>query len=88
MEQPSGNVPSNITVTTFLSADELNQANNDFERGLLEFVPGGFTVLQIPRAVPEPLTILGAATATGFGAFFERKRKLSESSEKDNTKDS
>ncbi|MFM7439582.1 MAG: PEP-CTERM sorting domain-containing protein [Snowella sp.] len=39
-------------------------------------------------AVPEPLTILGATTAVGFGAFFKRKRKLSESSEKDNTKDS
>jgi hypothetical protein len=38
--------------------------------------------------LPEPLTILGAATATGFGAFFKHKRKLSESSEEDNTKDS
>jgi hypothetical protein len=37
-------------------------------------------------SVPEPLTILGAATATGFGAFFKRKRKLSESSENENTK--
>ena len=40
------------------------------------------------HAVPEPLTILGSATAVSFGAFFKRKRKLSESSEKDNTKDS
>jgi hypothetical protein len=88
VEQPSGNLPSNITVTTFLSSNELNQANDYLEGGLLEFVPGGFTVLQVPRAVPEPLTILGAATATGFGAFFKRKRKLSESSEKDNTKTS
>ena len=36
--------------------------------------------------LPEPLTILGAATATGFGAFFKRKQKLSESSEKDKIK--
>lgn len=39
-------------------------------------------------AVPEPLTILGSATALGLGAFFKRKRKLSEFSEKENTKDS
>jgi hypothetical protein len=38
------------------------------------------------ESVPEPLTILGAATAVCFGASF--KRKLSESSEKDNIKDS
>jgi hypothetical protein len=37
-------------------------------------------------AAPEPLTILGSATAAGFGVFFKRKRKLSESSEKDNIK--
>jgi hypothetical protein len=34
------------------------------------------------QCVPEPLTILGSATAAGFGAFFKRKRKLSEFSEK------
>jgi hypothetical protein len=33
--------------------------------------------------VPEPLTILGSATALGFGAFFKRKLKSSESSEKE-----
>jgi hypothetical protein len=33
--------------------------------------------------VPEPLTILGTATALGFGAFFKRKLKSSESSEKE-----
>ena len=38
------------------------------------------------KSVPEPLTILGSATAAGFGAFFKRKRKLSESSEKDKIK--
>jgi hypothetical protein len=26
-----------------------------------------------PAAVPEPLTILGAATAAGFGAAFKRR---------------
>ena len=48
-----------------------------------EYAGGGAAV-----AAPEPLTILGSATAVGFGAFFKRKRKLSESSEKENTKDS
>ena len=38
--------------------------------------------------VPEPLTILGSVAALGFGAYAERKRKPSNSSEKDNTKDS
>jgi hypothetical protein len=33
--------------------------------------------------IPEPLTILGTATALGFGAFFKRKLKSSESSEKE-----
>ena len=36
--------------------------------------------------VPEPLTILGSMAALGFGTYAERKRKLSESSAKDNTK--
>jgi hypothetical protein len=33
--------------------------------------------------VPEPLTILGSATALGFGAFFKRKLKSSKTSEKE-----
>lgn len=33
--------------------------------------------------IPEPLTILGTATALGFGAFFKRKLKPSQSSEKE-----
>ena len=36
-------------------------------------------------AVPEPLTILGAMTAAGFGAVF--KRRLAKSLNKDNSKD-
>jgi hypothetical protein len=35
------------------------------------------------KAVPEPLTILGTATALGFGAFFKRKLKSSESISKE-----
>ncbi len=38
--------------------------------------------------VPEPLTILGSVAAMGFGAYAERKRKPSKSSEKDDTKTS
>jgi hypothetical protein len=26
-----------------------------------------------PKPIPEPLTILGSATAMGFGTFFKRK---------------
>jgi hypothetical protein len=33
--------------------------------------------------VPEPLTILSSATALGFGAFFKRKLKSSESISKE-----
>jgi len=48
--------------------------------------PGGNG--QPPDEVPEPLTILGSMAALGFGAYAERKRKASNSSEEDNTKDS
>jgi hypothetical protein len=41
-----------------------------------------------PTPIPEPLTILGSMAALGFGAYAERKRKSSNSSEEDNTKDS
>lgn len=34
-----------------------------------------FRVITKSSAVPEPLTLLGVATATGFGAFFRRKLK-------------
>jgi hypothetical protein len=45
-------------------------------------------VYLVATPVPEPLTILGSVAALGFGAYAERKRKLSNSSEEDNTKDS
>ena len=31
------------------------------------------TTIMSTRAIPEPLTILGTATAAGFGAFFKRE---------------
>ena len=36
-----------------------------------------------PAAVPEPLTILGAMTAAGFGAGFKRKLAKNQKDEKD-----
>jgi hypothetical protein len=62
---------------------------------LPELSPSGPSVGQLPPTdqlladggktvpVPEPLTILGTATALGFGAFFKRKLKSSESAEKE-----
>ena len=58
-------------------------SNQSFNNSTMSFDWDG-----IVTPVPEPLTILGAATATGFGAFFKHKRKLSESSDNENTKDS
>jgi len=37
----------------------------------------------VPAAVPEPLTILGAMTAAGFGAGFKRKLAKSKKDQKD-----
>ena len=48
----------------------------------------GVATYTVPEPVPEPLTILGSVAALGFGAYAERKRKSSNSSEEDNTKDS
>jgi hypothetical protein len=36
-----------------------------------------------PTPIPEPLTILGSASALGFGAFFKRKLKSSKSTVKE-----
>lgn len=38
------------------------------------------------QSVPEPLTIIGAGTALGFGAFFKRKLNHSKSARKETTK--
>ncbi len=39
---------------------------------------------EVFEAVPEPLTLLGAGTALGFGTFF--KRELSKKQKKEKTK--
>ena len=54
------------------------------------FITGSFQSFTVSgdattSAVPEPLTILGAMTAAGFGAVF--KRRLAKSLNKDNSKD-
>jgi hypothetical protein len=41
---------------------------------------------RVRASVPEPLTILGSATAIGFGALLKRKQKLSKSLEKETVK--
>lgn len=57
--------------------------------GNLSFSIGGsesFSGLQLqsaPAAVPEPLTILGAATAAGLGAGFKRKLAKNQKAQKD-----
>lgn len=45
-------------------------------------------ISEVPKttSVPEPTSILGSATALGFGAFFKRKLKPSKSPEKETTK--
>jgi hypothetical protein len=48
-------------------------------------VASNWTISAQSAAVPEPLTILGAMTAAGFGAGF--KRRLAKSLDKDDTKD-
>jgi hypothetical protein len=48
-------------------------------------VASNWTISASSAAVPEPLTILGAMTAAGFGVGF--KRRLAKSLDKDDTKD-
>lgn len=59
-----------IAVTAFdaPSVNNLNLPGNEFNQ-----------VVEV-QSVPEPLTLLGAGTAMGFGAFFKRKLKASKSS--------
>ena len=57
--------PQNATTTiTFFDGN----TSSNFLSGL-----DNVTLTAVPEAVPEPLTILGTATALGFGALFKRK---------------
>ena len=61
--------------------------NQDLE---IEFIGTGTTITAGHRfsvtAVPEPLTMLGAATAVGFGTAFKRKLNASKSNKKETMK--
>jgi hypothetical protein len=59
----------------------VSNAHLTINAGVVNGESGIIRYEEIP--VPEPLTILGSATALGFGAFFKRKLKSSESSEKE-----
>jgi hypothetical protein len=89
-----GDVPVNITWKSGNNSLEKNKITYSFTpNGIDSKHPYGNEILGsgIPvtvQPVPEPLTILGSVAALGFGAYAERKRKSSKSSEKDNTKDS
>jgi hypothetical protein len=84
-------IPSELLVAQFPSLEPGDLLTAQFDTG---FVDAGFSTqtmtgsLGHEHQVPEPLTILGSLAAIGFGAYAERKRKPSNSSEKDNTKDS
>ena len=77
-----------LDVSTGIASGTFTIQENFVSRGII--LPGtvtkDFTIQQVPE--PQPLTILGSVAALGFGAYAERKRKPSKSSEKDNTKDS
>ena len=45
--------------------------------GSAESAPGGLTDTQLTFATPEPITLLGASAAIGFGALFKRQKQKS-----------
>lgn len=49
--------------------DEIITFNNELEASGKIF----FTTIEPVAAIPEPVTVLGTATALGFGTFFKRK---------------
>lgn len=65
-------------VTTQFVQMRLDSNSGGSTLGLVEVAFGGST----PAAVPEPLTILGAATAIGFGANFKRRLAKAKQSKK------
>ena len=65
-----------------ISLDPLNQIDfGDEYISDLAFIPDELTLAE--AQVPEPLTILGAGTAVGFGAFFKRELNKSKKKQKD-----
>jgi hypothetical protein len=84
-----GQVPNGESVDFTFSIDvpDFNNSMPDSAKSELGY---RFTLRERPSTeiepIPEPLTILGSATALGFGAFFKRKLKPSQFSEKETTK--
>ncbi|MBJ7900444.1 MAG: PEP-CTERM sorting domain-containing protein [Cyanobacteria bacterium RI_101] len=54
------------------------QSGDPFVVGLTFDSTGLVTLTKTPQVVPEPMTLLGAAVAMGFGAQFKRKRSNSQ----------
>jgi hypothetical protein len=63
------NIGEGTTINVNDSIEALRAGSNIQTRA----VTGGTVVVIATDAVPEPLTILGAATAVGFGAAFKRR---------------
>ncbi len=77
-----------IVLDIGIQTDELDfwgvSDNNDTVFFAQEFI-GKERITEKGECVPEPLTILGAATAVAFGAGFKRKLKRSNSIERETT---
>ncbi len=71
-----------VTFTNWVLDEPNNFDENENYTAMNQHVPGGWNdvdgteafqgIIEV-QAVPEPLTILGAGTALGFGTFFKRK---------------
>ena len=70
---------------TFPLALSYSTGGTTSSSGVSPGMSGTFAVGSVASAVPEPLTILGAVTAAGFGAGF--KRKLAKSQKQEDQKD-
>ncbi len=67
------------TTNNYYGAVHVAGINSNQSGALASATP---TYVASPAAVPEPLTILGAATAAGFGASFKRRLAKAKGSKK------
>ncbi len=93
LDKFSANEKGEISVSSFMVGEGILPSQPDGATGL-EFnttlneeyvITGGLNANASAsvQPVPEPLTILGSATALGFGGFLKRKLKLSKSNKKE-----
>ncbi|MEQ8996117.1 MAG: PEP-CTERM sorting domain-containing protein [Coleofasciculus sp. B1-GNL1-01] len=73
-----GNFPEGIIETSFTGVAsyalfDFNNDNSGGQRYIIDNFEGVFGDTEV-SSVPEPLTILGSATALGFGALFKRQQ--------------